>query len=144
MSGITSTKFVDVLSDGLIQALQHLAEVSIVMNPPEDQMAMGECYERSGAPTLFGRPTLSVMKSIDGDQRTRQSRFEVFWRTMLHNYLIDQHPAPGLCGDAVLNDIRDAFYMRMARAMTYKIPSVHSTDAGYVDWEALTRKIGRE
>jgi hypothetical protein len=145
MSEIDSTKFVDILSDGLIQILQHLPDVSIITNPPGSQTALEEFFERNGSFVTFDDRTVPVMESIDGSQSTtRQSRFEVFWRTMLQNHLINQYPAPEFCGEALLNDIRDAFYLRLAQALCYEVQSKLSSGAGYIDWEALTRKIGRE
>jgi len=108
---------------GLIQFLRTLPEASFVGKSAKSQN-MQQAEE-------------------DAVDTTEQSRFEVFWRTVLTDYFEEHHPAPNYCGEALLTDMEYVIYVKMAIAMNPSTQREAFLNTGIIDWELLTDQIGQ-
>lgn len=128
----------EILADRLVQILQYLPEKSHVMLPMNNNV-ISNAYRRQER-SMY---TTCVKKGVEFETSTDQSRFEVLWRTLLHDHFGGKHPAPLHCGEDILTMMEYTMYAKMTRALSLSCQKA-SSNGGRIDWEAARDAVGKE
>jgi hypothetical protein len=116
--------------------LRGLPEMSEIRDPKTTERLKE--YHKKTIPWWFPggvAPPEIIDIEVDGCMLKHQSRFEVFWRTLLNDCLDGQHPAPAECASALHAKMESIMTTRMIVAAASLMPN---TD----DWKHLPASSG--
>jgi hypothetical protein len=122
----------NVLADEIIQLLRYLPEKSSVTIPADKHAICNGCMHTS-----------CVEQSVETCTSAYQSRFEVLWRTLLHDQCYGKHPAPPSCGEDFLTLMEYAMYAKMTSALSYSRQKDSAVGA-HIEWEASRNVVAKD